>query len=811
MLSNYLKIALRFLMRNKVYTLINITGLSVGIACCLLLTLYVNDELSFDTHHHEVENLYRVVTEFESEGETYMHAYSSPPMGPAFMEEIAQVEYSTRLVSPPGVDRSLLRYKEQLYYQEGGFLADSTLFQVFTYDFVEGNPETALQGRHMMVVSDKVAKKIFGDESPIGEIINLNMGGSEGDYTISGVYKSDTYKSFVMPEFIISMNSAGWGDWIASERQWAGQNFVPTFVRLKQGAVVSDVQASMNQLLVKYGSEQLKMLGMKKNLQMEAVSDIYLYNNFNESARITYVKIIFTIAIFLLVLACINFMNLATAKSTRRAAEVGVRKVMGAQRGNLVYQFLGETFVIVSISMGFSLLILEMALPLFNNLSDKNISLWDVNGGFLLGSVLIIILLTALLSGSYPAFYLSSFQPAKVLKSKVSLGTSSGLVRKGLVVFQFIISIALLSGVIIISRQLNYMKEKDLGFATDSRVVIPLLTVEAMQQYDALKTDLAKVSNIRQVAGTLYPPGSFIQNDWSFYKPGTTMDEGVDTRINTVDYDYVEILGQKLLAGRSLSQELDAYGTNRVLVNRMALERLGVKVEEAVGMLLTTDWQDQKISYEIIGVLEDFHHMSLQSEIAPVMYRLRESSENRDGSAISNIIVEVDPTQVSATLAQIEEIWKEQVSFTPFEYNFLDQRMDALYSSARKEAGIITLFMVIAVAISCLGLYGLSMFMAERKTKEIGIRKVLGASVLSIVGNMSREFVVLVLLAFVISIPLTYWAIQYWLEDFAYRISIGADVFVFTALLALGVAILTVLYQSLKAAWANPVESLKDE
>lgn len=808
MLQNYLKIAFRNLLRNKVYSFINIAGLALGVACCLLLTLYIQDELSYDKHHQNLENIYRIVTEFESDRGVDKQGSTSPPIALTLMEELSEVESATRALNPPGVSENLIKYEDNIFYETNGLIADSTLFDVLTYEFKEGNPAKALTQANTVVISETLAKKLFGNEHALDKSILISQGGPEANFKITGVFKENT-KSHINANFFVSMLSSGWAEYVRSDaasKEWAGQNFVPSYVRLIDGHDKKEVEKKMNDILVKYGAEGMKALGMKKTLALEPVKDIYLKSDFGRSPRIKYLYVIASIALFILLIACINFMNLSTAKATKRASEIGIRKVMGAFRSSLIRQILGEAMVIVIIAILLSIIILQLSLPFFNQVTGKTISFDSENIQYFILALVAITIITGLVAGSYPAFYLSSFQPAQVLKGKFNMSGASGLLRQSLVVFQFMIAITLVCGMIVISKQLKFMQEKDMGFNATAKIVLPLRTKSAQDQYAALKNQLESNSSISKAAGADYIPGSPIYSDMMFYSEGGNMDNAVMHRRNRVDADYIKLLGIKLIAGRDFSNNLNSEAKNNIIVNRASANKLGFEPEQMVGQSIYFDWQGQKYTFVVVGVIEDYHQTSLREAINPTIFGIA-----TERPQFPFLIASVNTSNFNETTAMIEKTWKSLVNDTPFEYFFLDEAIQKQYSEDRKVSKIITSFTIIAMVICCLGLYGLSTYMAERRFKEIGVRKVMGASIGQIVGMMSKEFVKLVLIALMISIPIAWYAMNQWLTGFAYHITVNFMIFIYAGSAALLIALITVSFESIKAASTNPVNSLRTE
>jgi putative ABC transport system permease protein len=682
------------------------------------------------------------------------------------------------------------------------------LFDVLTYSFIAGDAAHALTDAHAVVITDQLAKRLFGNEPALDQTISI-QGVGTGEYKVTGVIKSNT-KTFLPVNFIISMNSTGgMADYINSDgvaNAWAGQNFVPTFVRLSPGHNVAAVVEKMNRVLQKFGAEDLKARGMKKTLGLEPVKDIYLRSAIDQSPRITYLYVIASIAGFILLIACINFVNLSTAKATKRAAEIGVRKAMGAFRSSLIRQILSEAMVIVLMSMVLGVVVVQFMLPFFNELTGKTISLRTENTGYFVMALSLLSILTGLLAGGYPAFYISSFQPAQVLKGKFNMEGASGWLRRSLVVFQFMIAITLVCGVIIISRQLNYMQEKDLGFDANAKIILPLRTDDARSHYETLQNALTGISSVKAVSAAEYMPGSHIYSDSRLHMEGTSTEMAISLQHNVVDYRYMELLGLKLIAGRAFTDHRALESERMTILNRTAAMKYGLEPEAIVGKHIFFEGQGRKYDFEIIGVMEDYHQASLKEEIYPTMFTMA-AEKNSYGL----MVVSLNTKDFQQTVATIEKIWKKNIDSTPFEYSFLDEDIQKQYLADRKVSRIVTSFTLIAMLISCLGLYGLSTFMAERRFKEIGIRKVLGATVSQIAGLMSTEFVKLVLVAVVIAVPVAWYAMDKWLAGFAYHISVDVFVFVYAAAGALIIALLTVSFESIRAASANPVKSLRNE
>ena len=806
MLKNYLTIALRNLSRSKVYSLINIFGLSLGVSCCLLLALYVQDELTYDRHHARVDDLYQITTHFDTPRHgSEKIATVSPPIAPALKNEIPEVEAATRLF-PQGTN--LMKSGDNIFYEADGFIVDSTIFDVLTYEFTEGNPKKSLTDANTVVITDKLSQKLFGRGRALNKLFSISQNGKLITFKVTGVMK-DNNKTHFHANYFISITSEGDAERFRSDNvngEWGGMNFVPSYVKLTSRHDKDEVVKKLNQVLLKYGSEDMKAIGFTKTLGLLPVKDIYLKSDFQKSPRITYLYVIVSIAVFILLIACINFMNLSTARATKRAAEFGVRKVMGAYRSSLISQILGEAMVNVLISIFLSVGIVQLILPAFNELIGKNISFRNENMSYMILALSVIAIFTGLVSGSYPAIYFSSLQPAQVLKGKFNMSNATGWLRRSLVVFQFVIAIVLVCGVIMISKQLKYLQEKDLGFNAEAKIVLPLRTQTAKAKTKALQSELNSIASIKQVSAADYMPGSYIWKDLPFYPQGGSTENTVALHVNAVDYGFQKLLGIKIIAGRGFTENREMESQSKVVVNKATVEAFGLDVKSAVGQKIYCEWQGEKSDFEIIGVMDDYHQTSLKDEIQPTLFEMP-----KEENTYAYLIASVNSENFDETVSMLEKTWNKLINDTPFEYSFLSESIQQQYNEDRRVSRIIASFTIIAMFISCLGLYGLSSYMAERRVKEIGMRKVMGASVNQIVSLMSKEFVKLVIVALIMAVPIAWYAMDKWLESFAYKTSIDALIFIYAGAAALIIAILTVSFESIKAATANPVNSLRSE
>lgn len=825
MLQNYFKIALRTLLKHKVFSLINILGLSIGITCCVLLALYIKDEFSYETQFDRVNDLYRVTSTFIVDRGSEKMPRTSPPVVMTMLRELPEIESATRLVNPPEVEQHLLHVGDRTFFEKKGYLVDSTFFDVFSYPFREGDRRTALDARSTVVLSDAVASKIFGSASALDQLIIINSGQSTDTFRVTGVLGPLEKKSQVDADFYMSMNSKGWGDYINSVTTWGGQNFIYSFIKLKSGVSVEGLKQKFPALMEKHGAKDLRELGVKKVLGLQAMKDIHLYSveefagtfsgygyfDIGTAGNIKYVYVLALICLFILLIACINFMNLTTAKAAQRAGEVGVRKSLGAQRRHLIGQFLGESMTIVFIAMLLSLGLVQVILPLFNQFTQKDLSISPANFGYLALALAGISIITGLVAGSYPAFFLSAYEPAKVLKDKHTGGNSSHWLRRGLVIFQFIISISMISAILVIQRQMNFVQNKTLGFNPEHKIMIPLRTEEAKNSYAQLKTRFKQFSGVKEVSGATALPSMATVRDIPLYAAGSNMEKAqLHFNIN-VDENYFKLLDIKMIAGRDLIFEKDTFSfaapqPHHIIVNRQSLQSLSIALDEAVGSHLFFDYEGKRLDFEIVGVIEDFHQFSLHQSVRPMIFFIPQNQKD-----YAEICASVDAKDLGNVLANLEKSWKQIVPNTPFESDLLSESVNQQYEADQRIFSIISTFTFIAILISCLGLYGLSIYVAQRRLKEIGIRKVMGASTVGIVGMLSKDFILLVGIAFVISVPIGYYAMNAWLEGFAYRTEVRASVFLLAGLASFAIAWVTVGFESIKAAMGNPVDSLRTE
>ena len=802
MFRNLLKSTFRSFLKNKTVSLINLFGLGVGLATCMLLLMFIWDESSYDKHHVQGEDLYRVGIVFGDSP-----AASSPaPMAEGFKANFPEIIQSTRLFKYPMLESMLLTREAdgdtKIFKESFGYYVDSTFFDVFTYQFISGNATSVLREPNTMVLSASLAAKLFSKMDPVGEVIKVGLPEGDFEYRVDGVFEDAEFKSHINANFFLSIMNNDIGEYVAQETSWVNNNMFHTYFKAQPGADADILENKLNEYYIRKTGEDTQAVGMKSSLFLQPVEKIYLTSDLGyevgPTGNILYLYIFGSIGVFILLIACINFMNLSTAKSEKRAKEVGVRKVIGAQKGELVYQFLGESILMSILSLILAIALVWLLLPVFNNITDKSLSLFQHLE--VLVFIVFLTFLTGIVAGLYPAFYLSGFKPVAILKGSRSNGYTAGAIRKGLVVFQFVISVALIAMVLVIHTQMDYMQNTSLGFDKQQQLVLSLQSSESVDNFIALKNKLESHQGIQMVSGGSTYPGIEILQDWLLYEEGKTVDDVVDIMIGRVAEDYIETLGMELIEGRSFNAQYPEIG-RYLIVNQATLKAYGIPQEEAVGKNLIMEWQGDKFEYEIVGVVKDYHFESLHKAIKPFAFV--------PTAKPPYLIAKIQASQVEDVLAYTEESWKAINPATPFYYSFLDQDFQRNYEKEKRTSIIILYFTLIAIVISCIGLFGLAAFTAEQKTKEIGIRKVLGASTMNITTLVSKEFLILVGVAILIAAPLGYYAAERWLENFAYKIDLSWTTFLISGILAILIAYGTISFQAVKAALANPVNSLR--
>ncbi|HTB26508.1 MAG TPA: ABC transporter permease [Puia sp.] len=818
MLKSYIKTAWRNVVKSKMFSFINIIGLSVGLTCCMLITLYILNETSYDAYQVNGDNIYQLGTEFIGIGN-----FSKLPNTPAAMARTMQnvfpeIKQTTRLARLFSEDKTLLQYNSKngeakSFYETKGYLADSTYFQMFTYDFVEGNPATALNNPNAIVLNDEIAKKIFGDQPALNKVLHISSStNGDHDYLVTGVFRPINKPSHIDGRFFMSMMGGNVADMIKRQGDdLATNNLFFTYLQLKPGTDVKKLEAKFPQFIEQYAGKKLKAFGFNKKQFLVPLKNIHLNedvkDNVTSGGSLTYLYILASIALFTLLIACINFMNLATAQSAKRSSEVGIRKVLGAEKHLLITQFLGEAILMSLFALLLAFAFTAMLIPSFNVISGRNLSFSLSNNVILFIAFIGLAILTGLIAGSYPAFYLSSFNPSKVLKGKFSNSLAAVSLRKVLVVFQFVVSIVLIVASIVISSQMKYLRSADLGFEKDQQVIIPLRSGKAKDLYTTLKNELLKKAEVTNAGASLFYPGIANLSDNLFFKDGENMQIARDVKMNYIDPHYLQTLNIKPVAGRIYSDEYytqDTTGT--IVLNETATKLFGFATpEKAVNQKLHFTFNDSTYNFNIIGVVKDFHYEDLHLPIGPYGFQLNTPP------LFNYMVVHTKTGNINAALQSIQNTWQRINAGEPFDYSFLDKDFQKNYDAENRLSSIVEDFTIVAILISCLGLFGLATFSAEQRIKEIGVRKVLGASITNIVGLLSTDFLKLVIIAAVIASPLAWLVMNKWLQSFAYRTNISWVVFVGTTLIALFIALLTISIQAIKAAVANPINSLRSE
>ena len=807
MLKNYFKTAFRNLLRNKFYTLINIIGLAVGLATCFLIILYVLDELSYDKYNVNAKKIYRVNNEIKFGGNYFDMAVSPALLGSTMVRDFPEVQQYTRL----RWYGSFLVKKGNENIQEGrvGF-ADSTLFDVFTLPVIEGDPKTALVEPHSLVITEKIAKKYFNTTDVVGKSMLIN---DTGNYKVTAVIRNiPTQSHFNFDIFVPMRENSG-----SNDDNWLSENW-NTYVLLKKDADAKKLETQLNTFMEKYTApllqgvihqsmDEFKKGGGYIRASLTPLLNIHLRSNktaeLDANGNAQYVYIFSAIALLILLIACVNFMNLSTARSSNRAKEVGVRKVLGSLKKNLIQQFLTESVLISLIALAFAVFISWLLLPYFNQLAGKNIQLSSLFQPTMMLSLFALMLIVGLLAGSYPAFYLSSFQPIAVLKGKLSAGFKRSWLRNALVVFQFVISIVLIFGTVVIYNQLNYIHKKDVGFNRNQ--VLTINHTDALgSQAVTFRNELLQISGVQNATMSGFLPVNYNRNNNAFFtSPALDPKTGMSMQNWTVDENYISTLGIKVLQGRNFSSQF-ATDSTAIIINEAAANFLAAKDLLNKKLYTLNDIQAKTLlEYHIIGVMKNFNFSSLRDVVTPLAFFL--------GKDNGNISVRIGSTDIPHVVAQIKNKWKAMAPSQPFDYSFMDEDFNRWYTTEQRTGQIFITFAVLAIVIACLGLFGLITYAAEQRVREIGIRKVLGASVNNIAGMLSVDFLKLVLISSVIAFPIAWWAMHKWLEDFAYRVSISWWIFFVSGILALLIAVLTVGFQAIKAGVANPVKSLRTE
>jgi putative ABC transport system permease protein len=792
MLKNYLLTAFRHLWRHRVFSLLNIIGLTIGMSACFLVFLYVRFELSYDNFEPKKDRIYRMVCDIKTPTETIHADVCSNPMAYNARLEFPEIEKFCRF----SVNSNLFT-RGDVKFQEGktGFV-DSTFFEVFDFPLLQGNPTTALREPFSVVLSESAAKKYFGKQNPMGQ--HLLWTADKQVTTVTGVMKDIPENSLLKADVLVSQSTFSHYD-SASDSRW-GSFGMYSYLLLKPHTDPRALEKKFPAFLEKRDGPEMKQSQMFFSLLLEPLAGVYLHSTRGgpESGSMTNVYVFSIVGIFILLIACINFINLTTARSTERAREVGIRKVIGAERSQLTGQFLGEAVVLALIAFILSVVVCALLIAPFNFLAGKTVSTGFFHHPLYSLGLLGIAVAVGLLAGFYPALVLSGFQPILVLKGRFSTGSRGLFLRRSLVVLQFTISIGIIVSTLIVQKQLSYMRNQDLGFNNQRMLV---LDTHGDPHREALKNEIAALPNVLSTAMSSSVPGSGNPGAYSQVQNAKGDMQIANLDLYFVDFDYMKQYRMKMVAGRMFSRAYGTDTTHSMIINESAARLFGYhSPQDAIGRNFS-QWGRQG---QIIGVVKDFHFKSLQTEIKPLSIRI-------EPNGCDQISVNVSGNNLPATIDAIGEKWRKIIPYRPYSYAFADEIFDRQYRSEERFGRLFLNFAILAIAISCLGLLGLASYATIQRTKEIGIRKVLGASVPRIVNHLSQEFLLLVLIAFLIATPISYFLMHGWLKDFYYRIAIPWWVFALGGVLAMMIAVLTISYQAIRAAMANPVESLKYE
>jgi putative ABC transport system permease protein len=791
MLKNYIAVALRNLKKHQLLAFINITGLTLGITCCLIIFLYIQAELSYDSFHKDIERTFRVLRTNNEEGVTRKTVWTSGPFATGLLTDFpAEIEQSCRVRE----DNGLVTFGEKSFQENKMYFADSNFFTFFSYPLIQGNPKTLMNEPNSIVLSKPVAKKYFGDTDPVGKVLVIDK---QLNYKVTGVFDAENIPSHLQFDMVANIDLYKRQAWFTG--WW--NNAMATYIKLKPEVKAGNLEKKFPAFMDKYFGEDFKRFGKRTDLTLEPLAEIYLGDGLSEDfAKHGDMRVIYIFAavgLFVLIIACINFMNLATARSIGRAREVGLRKVLGAYRSNLIRQFMTESFITVFISVLIACLLASVSLPYFNGLLETTLA-FDLNNFYIPLFLAILVIIVGAASGSYPALYLSSFLPVKVLKGKLSANKQNIFFRQGLVVVQFGISVTLIIATLFAIKQLDFIQRKNLGFDKSQVIIFPINNQEIRSQRFQFRAFLENEKEISSVSFMSGEPGGFHDN-YPFKISGKGEENFLFSTVFT-DFNYLKTLKLNLVAGRTFDPAISSDSSG-MIINEAGAKQLGLKPEEAIGIKMTNMFRPGERT--IIGVVKDYHFQSLKNQVKPIAVSI--SNDHRTTA------IRIHGNTLKEGVEKVKALWEKTAPGYPFEYSFLDQKIGEMYKSEEKQKMLMTIFASFAIVIACLGLFGLASFTIEQRTREIGIRKVLGASVPQISLMLSRDFLKPVFLAILIATPAAWFAVNKWLENFAYRTGVNAWIFVIAGLLAVLIALITILSQTTKAGLKNPVETLKSE
>lgn len=792
MIKNYLKTAWRNLWKNKAFSLINILGLTIGITVCMMIFLFIMNEFSVDKFHKNGNNIYRVMRSFDASKDPA--PYLSGPYATALLNDFPdEIKKAVRVIPT----NSLISFDHTSFNEKKVYIADSDFFQLFSFPLLRGDAATVLKEPGSIVLTETTAKKYFGSiDKAMGKVVEMDK---QNQLKVTGIAKDVSSNSHLDFDLVLPISNYFQYDWFHT---WIDNNNF-TYVLLADHADKKHLEKQFPQFMEKYMGEDMKRMNSHFTLSLSPLKDIYFeqassFDNVKHGDK-TVVYIFLSIAVLILLIACINFMNLSTIRAVERSKEVGLRKVLGALRNNLVWQFIGESFLLTLIACFLSFGLLQLLMPMYNQLLGYQLTVsWSSLPIYLF--LLGVIIIVGFLAGSYPAFFLSSFSPIQSLKGKLRVGKGGSVFRQTLVVVQFTISALLIIGTIIIMNQMNYVKSKNLGYDQEHMVVIPIDNSDISGHRDIFKNELENKSDVESVSMMSGEPGGFF-DQFNFEVEGKN-GQVWKARSEFADFEFVKTLGLKIIAGRNFSAQFPTDSTDAAMINRTAANQLGFTPEQAIGKWIKNTIRDTA-RRRIVGVVEDFNFLSLKEKMDPLVI-----APNPDRRVA---LIKLKAGNIQSSLATIKDIYSKVAPVYPFEYSFLDQKFEKLYKADLRQEKILSIFSGLAIFIACLGLFGLASFTTTQRTKEIGVRKVLGSSVRNIVMLLSKDLLKPVLVSMVIALPLGYYAMHKWLENFAYRTGLHWWIFVLAAMITIVIALVTVCFQSVRAAIANPVKSLRSE
>jgi putative ABC transport system permease protein len=809
MFKNYLKIAFRNIKNHKGYSFINIAGLAIGMACCILMVVYITSELSFDRYHKNADRIYRLCHHANIGGTDLCSGVSNATAALALRDSYPEVVNAVRFGR---TYQPVVKYQDKQFFETRLYYADDPVFDIFSWPMIKGNPGTALKAPYSIVLTEDMAKKYFGDEEALGKILKID---NKDNYTVTGVIKNiPVYSHFLINGLLSFKTLYAQGETVSPHlTDWLSYNYF-TYVLLEEGVNYRDLEKKFPALLEKHAGEQMRAKGSTLEYFLHPLKKMRLYSidGGRGSDPILYIYIFAAIAVFVLLIACVNFMNLSTARASNRVLEVGIRKVVGADRRKLIWQFLMDALVFSFLSIVLALFLVELALPLMGSLAGRPLSLNINEMPWLIPGILGMVLFTGLLAGSYPAFFLTAFQPIKVLKGDLKSGTANSRLRSILVVAQFAICIILIVAIELIISQLNYMKNREPGFDKEHVVVLPMMDDRVREMLPVIKKELESHHSVSHVSAASTLPGWGSQVNDKIPEGFTLATTQLMADIN-VDQDFIPTMGMKMIKGRNFSKTFGTDERNAVIINETAARQYGWK--EPLGKIIMasplpgeggffSSWVPKKV----IGVVKDVHIDPITVAIRPLYMG---NAPKHPYNPYRVIVARIKPGDIKGTMDFLKRKWEAMVPHMPFDSFFLDSSFDRQFRDIERSRDILSYFTFLAIFIACLGLLGLASFTAEKRTKEIGIRKVLGATVANIALLLIKEFTKFLLLANVIAWPIAYFIMNNWMRNFPYRTSIGLQAFILAGAMALVIALAAVSYQSIKAAITRPIDALRYE